>query len=160
MSNLESVDSVLLQLLNSPGDVWNRDLVLEHDYAVPQVKLDTADAHVIEAFRLRPELNQARLGIERGDLEIVRTRNGLLPRMDIFITLGRTGYADSFVDSTGDLVEDGYDVKAGISLQYPFRNREAGARHERSLLGRDQKKRPLRTSISWLNWTCASPISR
>jgi outer membrane protein len=33
---------------------------------------------------------------EQQRLETVVTRNGLLPRLDFFITLGKTGYADSF----------------------------------------------------------------
>ncbi len=50
---------------------------------------------------MRPDLNQARLLIRRGELDVVRTRNGLLPRLDAFITYGKTGYARTFSDATG-----------------------------------------------------------
>ena len=93
---------------------------------------------------MRPDLNQAQLLIQRGDLEIVKTKNGLLPRMDLFIGLGKTGYADSFGRSVGDIGGDGYDLSAGITLEFPFANREAQARHQRSLLARRQVAESLR----------------
>ena len=48
------------------------------------------------ALQMRPDLNQAKLLWQRGDLEVVKTRNGLLPKLDLFVTLGRTGFAESF----------------------------------------------------------------
>jgi len=89
-------------------------------------------------LRFRPDLNQARLGVERGDLEIVKTRNGLLPKMDLFVTLGKTGYADSFGSSVGDMNDDFYDFSVGLKFQYPFKNQGAEARHKRALIRRDQ----------------------
>ncbi len=129
----------LLRLLNPPGpDLWGREVELRYRLAVPEVTLDKVQTHVDVALRLRPDLNQARLAVERGDLEIVKTKNGLLPKLDFFITLGKTGYSDSFGKSVQNIKEDYYDVLAGIRFQYPFRNREARARYDRSVLGQDQ----------------------
>jgi outer membrane protein len=129
----------LLRLLNPPySDFWNRDILLLNQPAVPEVKLDKVDSHVEVALRMRPDLNQAKLDVQIGDLEIVKTKNGLLPKMDLFITLGKTGYADSFGSSVRDIDEDGYDFFAGIRFEYPPGNRDARARHERALLIRDQ----------------------
>jgi outer membrane protein TolC len=94
-------------------------------------------------MRMRPELNQARLGILRDDLELVRTQNGLLPLMDLFITLGKSGYADSFGSSVSNVTDDNYDALAGLRFQYPFWNRDAKARHERAILSRDQTEKAL-----------------
>jgi len=33
--------------------------------------------------------------VNRNELDIVRTRNGLLPKLDLFATLGRSGYTDT-----------------------------------------------------------------
>ncbi len=65
----------------------------------PSITLDEVEPHVALALRMRPDLNQARLLWQRDDLEIVKTRNGLLPRLDLFVTLGRTGFAESFGNS-------------------------------------------------------------
>ena len=129
----------LLRLLNPQGpNLWGRELALLYRPAVPEVRLDQVQSHVDVALRLRPDLNQARLAVERGDLEIVKTKNGLLPKLDFFITLGKTGYSDSFGKSVENIKEDYYDVLAGIRFQYPFRNREARARYDRSILRQDQ----------------------
>ena len=129
----------LLQLLNPPStNLWNREIILYDQPAVPDVRLDDVESHVEVALRMRPDLNQARLEVERGDLEIIKTKNGLLPVMDLFITLGKTGYANSFGSSVSDLDEKGYDISGEISLAYPLRNRDAEARHRRAILSRSQ----------------------
>ena len=61
----------------------------------------TPEAAVQRALKLRPDLREARLGVQRGDLELVKTKNGLLPRLDLFVSLGKTGYADSFGPAAG-----------------------------------------------------------
>ncbi|MBU2489290.1 MAG: TolC family protein [Proteobacteria bacterium] len=99
--------------------------------------------HVATALAMRPDVNQARLLIQRGDLEIVKTRNGLLPRMDLFVSLGKTGYADSFGGSVGDLTGQGYDISAGVTFERPLGNRDARARRERALLTREQRQEAL-----------------
>lgn len=145
-SNLESTRLQLLRLLNPPGaNLWRRDVTLLHGPVLPEVKLDDVELHVAVAKRMRPELNQARLDILQENLELVRTKNGLLPVMDLFIRLGKTGYADSFGGSISDITGGGsYDALVGVSFQYPLRNQDAKARYERSLLRRDQAERGLR----------------
>ncbi|MCJ7595352.1 MAG: TolC family protein, partial [Desulfobacterales bacterium] len=138
-STMETTRLRLIRLLNPQGkNLWERDVILKDRPAVPEVRLDGVQAHVDVALRFRPDLNQARLGVERGDLEIVKTRNGLLPKLDLFVTLGKTGYADSFGSSVGDMNGDSYDLSVGLKFQYPFKNQGAEARHKRALLGRDQ----------------------
>ncbi len=144
-SSMEKTRLVLLSLLNPPGEeLWNRPVVLLRQPAMPEVTLDDAEAHVEVAMKLRPDLSQARLAVQSGDVELVRTRNGLLPRLDFFITLGKTGYADSFGRSWRDLDGDSYDVGAGLSLALPLVNRQAGAEHRRALLLRDQADEALK----------------
>ena len=123
----------LLRLLNPGGeDIWSREVRLTTALAAaPEPPGDTA-AHVANAMRMRPELNQAQLLLDRDRLELVRTKNGLLPRMDFFIAAGRSGYSDSFEDSWRNLGPDHYDVFAGLSFEFPVRNRAARARHERA----------------------------
>jgi hypothetical protein len=47
---------------------------------------------------------------EGARLEIVKTKNGLLPVIDLFIRMGKTGYADSFRGSVNDLDGESYDI--------------------------------------------------
>lgn len=130
----ESARLKLLRLLNPSGDsLWNRDVILVHPPALPKIELDEVQSHVLLATSIRPEINQAKLEMKQKDLEIVRTKNGLLPRMDLFISLGKTGYSDSFVNAANDISEENYDVMIGVNLEYPLGNRDARAQHQRSL---------------------------
>jgi outer membrane protein len=135
----------LLQLLN-PADMgsWQREIIVRSAPEAPNITLDDVDTYVHVAMRMRPELNQARLGIQRDDLELVKTRNGLLPQLDLFITLGGTGYASSFGRSfSGGTGDDGYDLLVGVSAEYPPANRAARARHGRAVYSRQQAWRAV-----------------
>ncbi len=134
----------LVRLLNPPGpNSWDREIHILNRPVVPNVGLDPVTSHVEVAFGMRPDLNQARLELQKGDLEVVETKNGLLPKMDLFIVLGKTGYADSFGRSVREVTSDSYDVFAGLRFEYPFHNREAKGRHERVLLQRDQAEKAI-----------------
>jgi outer membrane protein TolC len=143
-ANEDSIRLRLLRLLNPPGpDLWQREVELVHQPALPDITLEDVALHVAVSKRMRPILNEARLKILRGDLEVVKTRNGLLPLMDLFITLGKSGYASSFSDSIGHLDKDSYDAQAGVRFDYPVFNRDAEAVHRRSLLDREQAEHAL-----------------
>ena len=143
-SNFESARLRLLRLLNPPGTgLWKREIFLIHQPTLPEIILEDIELYVAVAMRMRPVLNEARLGVLRDDLELVKTKNGLLPIMDLFITLGKSGYADSFGASFSDLNEDSYDALAGVRFEYPLRNREAKALHQRALLSREQAQNAL-----------------
>lgn len=138
-STLEATHLRLIRLLNPPvTNPWQRKIDLLDQPVVPDVKLDGVEAHVKVALRMRPDLNQARLDVQRGDLELVKTRNGLLPKMDLFISLGKTGYAASFGNSVDDLGGDGHDVSWGVRFEYPIVRRDARALHRRASLNREQ----------------------
>jgi len=138
-SSLAATRLQFLRLLNPPGaDLWGREIVLRDKPATPEAELDTVESHVQVGLSMRPDLNEAHLRVQRGHLEIVKTRNGLLPRLDLFITLGKTGYADSFGESVNDLGGDSYAVAAGVSFEYPLGNRDAKARQKRAVLTRRQ----------------------
>lgn len=135
----------LLRLLNPPGvTLGHEEIFLTEAPLIPEVTGEPVELHLEVARRMRPELNQARLQIERGQIEGAGTRNGLLPLLDVFITLGKTGYAESFPDSWGNLDEDAYDALSGIRVSYPLMNRAALARDRRARLSLEQAEEALR----------------
>ncbi len=140
----ESLRLHLLRLLNPSGPgLWQREVDLVHQPTLPEVKLEDVELHVAVSKRMRPAINQARLEIQRGELEVVKTRNGLMPLMDLFITLGKSGYANTFRQAVDNVDGDSYDALAGVKLKYPFFNRSAKAVHRRALLGRQQAQHAL-----------------
>jgi outer membrane protein len=143
-ANKESIRLQMLRLLNPAGPgIWQRELDLIHQPTLPEIKLEDVELHVAVSKRMRPVLNEARLEILRGDLELVKTKNGLLPLMDLFITLGKSGYADSFGESVSNIKKDNYDALAGIKFNYPVFNRDAEALHRRAQLIREQAQKSL-----------------
>ena len=141
-----SIASLRLLRLIAPNALAGprRELVLMTEPAVPADELGPLASHVDTALRMRPDLNQARLEIEKGDVEVVRTKNGLLPLLDLFVRLGKTGYASSFGNSASDTGGNDLDVSVGLSLEFPFGNREARSRHERALLTQEQVTEAMR----------------
>ncbi len=135
----------LLRLMNPEGnESWGREIIIKSEPTTAAIELSPVEAYILRGMQMRPELNQARLQIDRDELEIVKTRNGLLPQLDLFITLGKTGYADSFSDSARNIFKDDYyDVAGGIILEYPPANRLARAQHERATLSRQQAQEAL-----------------
>jgi outer membrane protein len=143
-ANKESIHLQLLRLLNPGGPgIWQREIDLIHQPTLPEIQLEDVEPHVAVSMRMSPVLNEARLKILRGDLELVKTRSGLLPLMDLFITLGKSGYANSFGESVRDIREDSYDALAGVRFNYPVYNRNAEALHRRALVTREQAKKAL-----------------
>jgi outer membrane protein TolC len=120
----------LLRLV-SPSPEGRLDLQVQTTSA-PAVDISPiadGDARVLLALRSRPELGEARLRERQARLETVATRNGLLPRLDFFASLGRTGYADDLIDSFGNLAGNTYDLTAGITYSQTLGNRAAKGRH-------------------------------
>lgn len=111
---------------------------------VPPIPLESLEDHMAVALHLRPEIRQAQLLVRRDQLEIVKTRNGLLPRLDLFVTLGRTGYAESFGDALRDLDTQGYDALVGVRFEHPVTNLADRAQHRRAVLSLEQQEESLR----------------
>ncbi len=119
----------LLRLI-SPGPHGQFDLRIvatSEPATEPEPITDQSD-RIQLAERSRPDLNEARLRLERNRLETIVTRNGLLPRLDLFVALGTSGFADTFSDSFRDINSSNYDFTAGVRLSQFLGNRAAKAK--------------------------------
>ena len=105
---------------------------------VPSDTLDSIEVHEEIAMKYRPDLLQAQLDLDKNELDLARTRNGLLPRLDLFVSLGTTSYAESFGESVPDLGSPYYDLSGGLTFEFPLFNRQARADHARSKYSREQ----------------------
>lgn len=113
-----------------PDDPLDLEIRATSDPAIePEPITDLADRLRL-AERFRPDLNEARLRLDQKRLDTVVTRNGLLPRLDLFISLGRTGFAESFSESFRELDGRTYDVAAGVRLSHFLGNRAARGRDQ------------------------------
>lgn len=144
-------DTRLLDLLRLTGGEWT-DWPLTVELPTPVSDRDermdpgiaSIDALVERALTVRPDINEARLQAQRGDLELVRTRDGLLPKLDLFVRLGKSGYAERMGSSVTELGGDGYDYAAGLRFELPLGRRDASARLARAQADRRQADAALR----------------
>ncbi|MBN2717468.1 MAG: TolC family protein [Deltaproteobacteria bacterium] len=120
----------LLQLI-TPGTAPPPDARVKATTGMdlPDGQTDSIDAHVALALHSRQELAEAKLRQKKGDLEVRVTRNGVLPRLELFIDLGKTGYAAAFGESFSNLGASTFDATAGIRFRHVLGNRTAKAQH-------------------------------
>jgi len=116
-SRLESSRLQLHRLVN-PSEAGALDGVI---IATSEPKLDLRpledrSARVELALAYRPELEEAELRRRQDRLETVVTRNGVLPRLDVFVAFNKTGFDDSFSGSFGALGSPTYDIRAGLDF--------------------------------------------
>ncbi|MCL7487997.1 MAG: TolC family protein [Desulfobulbaceae bacterium] len=138
-SMLEERRLRLLRLLG-PGFTEREDLLINatSDPDIPaQPVSDLADRLQL-AVQSRADLQEATLRLRQNRLETIFTRNGLLPKLDLFITLGKTGFANTFADSFKEMEGSTYDLTAGVRLSHYLGNRAAEARHLAARASRSQ----------------------
>lgn len=147
-SNLTKLQLALLRLLNPSDDALRySEIHLNTEPVMPEIRLSQIEDSIKLAQRMRPDVNQARLQLKRDDLEIVKTKNGLLPQLDLFINMGknlnRTEYADSFMVSSRDVRDSHYSTQVGAQFSYPIGNRAARALHAGADLTRQADREAL-----------------
>lgn len=144
-----AAETARLQLLRlmSPGDgsLFDRPLILTDIPEAPGVRLDPVENHIAVAELFRPDMNEARLQVKSGELQVVKTRNGLLPVLDAFVTMGKTGYSQSLCGTFKDMFnQSSYDVQGGLTFQYPIGNRGPRATNLAAVLTKQQLEESLK----------------
>lgn len=144
-SRYEQARLQLLFLLNPAEQAsWSTIPVPVDQPFIPVDTLDTITNHEAVALKYRSDLKQAQLMMRSGEIEISRTKNGLLPQLDFFITLGRTSYATSFKEGLPDLKSPFYDVILGVNFEFPVINKRARAQSRRAVYSHEQMELSLK----------------
>lgn len=147
-SALDQLRLTLMRLLYPSQDAMGKQAILP---ASEPLTADTALAPVEEAaafaLRLRPELNQARLQLQQDDLELIKTKNGLLPQLELFMTLSHSGnrtlYSDALATGADRLEDSALRTDVGARFSYPLGNRAGQARHQRARMSKEQDEGAL-----------------
>lgn len=128
----------LLNLSDQDAAAWARPITVTSAPAVEALPLDDLGERQQLAEQSRPDLAEARLRLEQNRLETIVTRNGVLPRLELFILLGKTGFDDRLDDSFRELDGDSYDLAAGVRFSKVLGNDAALARRDAAYASRAQ----------------------
>jgi outer membrane protein TolC len=128
-----------LRLLRLLGiDRMDREISAVSEIGVEPEPITDLPDRLRLAEQFRPDLGEARLRLEQNRLEILVTRNGRLPRLELFLDLGLTGFDDTFSGSLQEMSGETYEVTAGFELSHYLGNRTAKARDEQARANRRQ----------------------
>ena len=156
-SRVRQAEDNLKKALNLYRDqrYWN---VVVRPTDIPEKSmLQPAETDCIEvALEKRPDIKQARLGLDISGTQLRYSKNQLLPRVDLFGSIGTNGLSGSPVDGgdttwrgnrkdSMDYLNDGdyYTYQAGIRLQFPLENRLARSQHARARIEAAQAETTL-----------------
>lgn len=144
-SDLDLIRLRLQRLINSGGiNPLESAINISDKPFVAEADINTISEHIQRALGMRPEVNQAKLDLKQDEIEIVRTKNGLLPLLNFFIAVGKTGYAESFGNAFQNIDKGKYDISTGITFNFPVMRRAERARYKRSLFSREQSEEALK----------------
>lgn len=125
-SDLQAKRLRLLRLTSPEGDrSLSTDIRTTTAPAGLAEPIRDTDERIALALQSRPDLHESRLRLEQGRLRAVVTRNGLLPRLELFALLGKTGYGQSFHESLAVTDDSTYDATVGLRLSHYLNNRAA-----------------------------------
>ena len=128
----------LAYLMNAP-ELWDVELVLT-DSTTTLGGADAVSEHIEVAHMFRPDYLQAFMQAQKGELDLVQTKNGLLPRLDFYISLNGTTPSETFPGAL--MPGEGITgvIAGGVTLQYPIKNTASRERHRRTGYSVEQQK--------------------
>lgn len=123
----------LIRLLNPEFDAqWSIVFETADPPDVASIDLNP-DVSARLAALYRPELAQARLDFTNSELELIRTKNGLLPRLDAFASYGRLSAGNSSSEASRYLDDSDFEnYEIGLSFETSFLKRAEKAQHQRA----------------------------
>jgi len=144
-SDYEEARLALMQLITpTQRQFWGRNVTLTTLPFIPIGELDPVDSHIAVAMKFLPEINETRLDIQSAKLDVIVSKNGLLPRLDFFVQLDKSSAANNFGNSFSAINGRAYDVQAGLQGDWEPLNRSAEAAYHTTVLTRDQDEEALR----------------
>ena len=137
----ESARLELLRWLEPGDDISWSARIDPADEAGSVAEPPPPDEAVLGALARRPDLLQARLDLDSGELRVVETRDGLLPQLDLFASYAQTGLGRNFGDSWDTLGRERYqDWRLGVRFEMPIGLRAEKARARRTDFERDRAR--------------------
>ncbi len=145
MNSVNQARLNLLQLISpSEPDYWTQDIDITFDLIPDNDSIGICGEHIALALDHRPDIRQAMLQIKTDELEVVYTKNGLLPELDFFASAGWSTYSQTVTNYQAQNSNNtGKQYAVGLSLDYNFGSRQERAEYQRAQLTHAQAKQAL-----------------
>jgi outer membrane protein len=130
----------LWSLMRTPASRSLPSLVAHED---PRENLEidrSCEAFLLDALYHRSDLEQAQWLYSQRQLETVVTRQGVLPKLDFFTTLGKSGYESNAPKAYANVNEKAYDFSVGLELEYTLNARRAKGEHTIAIQSEEKAK--------------------
>jgi outer membrane protein TolC len=126
-------------------EYWKNDVEITYDFVPPGDTLLSADAHIQQALAKRPDIVQARILWEKGELEVVKTKNGMLPKLDFFVSFDWMNNGTKYEPVPNNLggttaMQNQLQATAGLQLDYYLGNRDARSKLQAAKLSLAQQR--------------------
>lgn len=148
----------LKAVMNDPDyDISSNILVNPTDKPIDEPFYFNIPDYIETALRQRPEMQAARLTIERSDIQIKVAKNGLLPQLDMTLSVQPNGHGPENQPPGGldqafsSIVNpmNSIDWSAGVKLEVPLGNRAAeGLLSQRTLERRQNIEKLMQTATT------------
>jgi outer membrane protein len=136
--NKERLSLVSIMNFQSLADRgWDEEILPIDDPQEVYDEPDKVESYVSIALRQRPEILEAELRLQRDQIDLVTTKNGLLPKLDFFVTLGNTEFSNSFKDGS-ETESDEQFALVGLNYSFGIGRRAEKARYRQDQLIEEQ----------------------
>ncbi|MBF0406682.1 MAG: TolC family protein [Candidatus Riflebacteria bacterium] len=143
-SRLEIALISFLRVINpDSSNFWDVRIELTDTPELSENLPETPVEFLKSAIINRPEIKESDLLLQRGALELVATKNGFLPKLDFFATLGKSGFGPESGESISNFGQKGYDLVAGLQYELPLERRETKSLHRSATYTFQQRKEAL-----------------
>ena len=125
--------ALLQKIMPHSPEYWRQEIDLVADLLPACDRLLTCEGHIEAAKQCRTDIAQAKLQIQSGQLDLVKTKNGLLPQLDLIVSTDWNGTAETYrQQTTAAAKRDDVSATVGLQLQYSLGNRAEQAAHRSS----------------------------
>jgi outer membrane protein TolC len=141
LTTVRNASDRLKSLINDPSmDLRGNCLIIPADKPIDVPMSFNVGEQIDLALRQRPELEEARLNIQKTDIIVNVARNDLLPKADITLSAGSNGFDNGFDTSFTETFDapQYIDYSAGLKFEMPLGNRAAEAALHRRKMERRQ----------------------
>jgi outer membrane protein TolC len=145
-SDLKRRELAFLRLINPEclTSGW-RSLVYPAEQPILPTERLVPEEHVRLARYYRPDLRQAQIDLANGELEVVRTENGLLPQLDLVADYSLSGVGNHYTNTLGKIADRDFPTyRVGLQFSYPLQNRAANAAYRRATFQRRLAEEAIR----------------